>query len=510
MLAAFSLAAHAQVLAAIGGQVFNSSTQDPVNGATIVLTSATGPSQPQQFVTETRGLFLFDNLLPGRYLLFAECPGFARTGFGSRGNPLAGVTLSLVEGQQMTNLAFALTPGASIAGKITNAAGGAVDGASVLALQPVYQRGKREYIPLASARSDAAGGYKLENLSAGSYLLAASIPAGDAPTTFFPGAATLAGAAENVSLAAGAAEDGKDIRMAPAAGHRVTGSLSAAPGSKAPGGKAAIVWLTPKGGATSLILRSVAKPQPDGSFAFAHVPPGAYFLTATETDGVTPAAAPLSLTMAHKDLDGLELRAQSGGELSGEVALGANDVTLPAGMQVILETADVPLPRPARAPVDAHGKFTFSNLASGHYLVHITAPADLYVRTVHYRGADVAEAGLDFGAGAIAPLLIGLSAGGGSLGGNVRGADGGPAPGATVALVPTLRRLSRYKEVTADQFGEFHFDGIAPGEYRVFAWDHIEAGQYQDAGWLKQYEFKGQPVTAKPGSRETISLKAIP
>ena len=73
-------------------------------------------------------------------------------------------------------------------------------------------------------------------------------------------------------------------------------------------------------------------------------------------------------------------------------------------------------------------------------------------------------------------------------------------PGATVALVPTLRRLSRFKEVTTDQFGEFHIDGIAPGEYKVFAWDHIEAGQYQDAAWLKKYDFKGQPSLRNPAS----------
>ena len=82
-------------------------------------------------------------------------------------------------------------------------------------------------------------------------------------------------------------------------------------------------------------------------------------------------------------------------------------------------------------------------------------------------------------------------------------------PGATVALIPTFRRFSRYKEVTTDQFGEFHFDGIAPGDYRVYAFDHIDTGAYQDAEWMKKFEFKGQPFTAKPGSHETIALRAI-
>ena len=202
-----------------------------------------------------------------------------------------------------------------------------------------------------------------------------------------------------------------------ASGHRVAGTLSG-------GGKAAIAWLTPKGGATSLILRSAAKIQPDGSFAFPGVAAGAYILSATEADGVTTAAAPVAVTVAQKDLEGLELRAHAGAELSGEVALGANNVPLPVGMQVILETADAPLPRPARAAVDEHGKFTFAGLAPGRYMVHVIAPQELYVRSARYRGVDVAETPLDFGGGTSAPLLIGLSAGGASLGGTVRGPDG--------------------------------------------------------------------------------------
>jgi hypothetical protein len=501
ILCALAVAAHAQVAASIGGQVYNSATQEPINGATVVLTESVGSSQPQKYVTETRGLFLFENLPPGRYVLFAECPGYARTAFGARGNPLAGVTLSLVEAQQMTALAFALTPGSSISGKVIDATGSAMDGTTVLALQPIFQRGKREFIPVASAISDSSGDYKLADLGAGDYLLAASDSSGAAATTFFPSSTAPAGA-EAVTLAAAAAQTGKDIHMLQAAGHRVAGTLSG-------GGKAAIAWLTPKGGATSLILRAAAKIQPDGSFAFSGIAPGAYVLSATEADGVTTAAAPIAIAVGQKDLDGLELHAETGAELNGEVALGANDVPLPKGMQVILETADAPLPRPAHAGVDEHGKFTFPRLAPGRYMVHVVAPAALYVRSIRYRGVDVQEAGFDFGGGIPAPLLIGLSASAASLSGTVRGSDGNVMPGATVALVPTLRRFSRFKEVTTDQFGEFHFDGIAPGEYKVFAWDHIEPGQYQDAAWLKKYEFRGQPITAKPGGRETLTLKAI-
>ncbi len=482
--------ARPQVMAAIGGQVFNGATEQPLTGATVVLTTAAGASQPKRFVTQTRGVFLFENLQPGRYLLFAECPGFARTAYGSRGNPLAGISLSLAEGQQMNDLAFELTPGSSIAGKVMEAGGEAAIGSMVFALQPIYQRGKKEYVPLASAAADALGEYKLQDLSAGTYLLAAVERGGGLPA-YYPGAASAVNA-EPVTVAAAGSATGKDLQLAPISGHRVSGTLS--------GAVAAIAWLTPKGGATSLIGRMAASVGPDGGFEFANVAPGAYILSATQLDGVTTAAAPIPLTMAQKDVADVALKAQASGELNGEA---------PGAVQIVLEPADAPLPRPPRAPVDENGKFHFENLAPERYLVHVLAPETFYTRSLRYRGEDAMETPIEFSPSVAAPLLIGLSSNGASVGGTVRGPDGEPMPGAVVALVPTPRRFSRYKETTTDQFGEYRFHGIAPGNYQVFAWSHIDSGAYQDAAWLKKYEAKGHPFTAKPGASEGLALKAI-
>jgi hypothetical protein len=78
-----------------------------------------------------------------------------------------------------------------------------------------------------------------------------------------------------------------------------------------------------------------------------------------------------------------------------------------------------------------------------------------------------------------------------------------------VALVPSLRRYSRYKETTTDQNGEFTIAGVTPGEYKIYSWDQIETGAYQNAEWLKQYELKGRAIVAKQDGHETMALKAI-
>jgi hypothetical protein len=185
------------------------------------------------------------------------------------------------------------------------------------------------------------------------------------------------------------------------------------------------------------------------------------------------------------------------------------DVPLPKGVQVVLEAGDTLMPRPPRAAVSDDGKFALKNLAAGRYIVHVQAPETLYVRSVRYRGLDVTENGFEFGGGVPAPLLISMSPNGAVVEGRVRGADGIPVPGAVVALIPSLRRYSRYRETTTDQNGAFTITGVAPGEYKIYSWDQIETGAYQNAEWLKRYELKGRTLVAKPDVHETMALKVI-
>jgi sarcosine oxidase gamma subunit len=487
----------------IGGQVLNSSNGQPLNGVTLVLTAAATASTPLKFVTETRGLFLFENLQPGRYVLFAESEGFARQVYGSRGNPLAGITLSLAASQEMNDLQFNLIPGAAISGKVLDGAGNPVRMATVLALQPIYRRGVKEYVPLASASSAESGEYKLGDLGPGKYLLSASTRNGEGIATFYPNSATLTNAGA-VTVDAGAAAPGKDIRLAKAPTFRVAGKL--APESAG----ASIAWLTRKGGGATALVTRVATPiDPDGSFVFSNVPQGAYFATATDMDGVTPASPPLAVNVAAQNVEGIVLKPKSTGELTGAVSMFGADVMLPSGVQVVLEAADSLMPRPPRAAVGEDGKFTLKNLAAGRYIAHVQMPDNFYVRSIRFRGLDVTENGFEFGAGIPAPLLISLSANGAVVTGAVRGADGNLMPGAVVALVPTLRRFSRYKETTTDQNGQYTLYGVAPGEYKLYSWDQIETGAYQNAEWLRRYELKGRSLVTKQDGHEVVSLKAI-
>jgi hypothetical protein len=55
--------------------------------------------------------------------------------------------------------------------------------------------------------------------------------------------------------------------------------------------------------------------------------------------------------------------------------------------------------------------------------------------------------------------------------------------GGTVALVPITRRENPmlYYAASADSMGNFAICGIAPGDYKLFAWDYMPPGAANNA-----------------------------
>jgi len=76
--------------------------------------------------------------------------------------------------------------------------------------------------------------------------------------------------------------------------------------------------------------------------------------------------------------------------------------------------------------------------------------------------------------GANPALEITVSSCGARVQGSVVDKDGLPAAGVWVAAVPDEARrttLRLFKSQTTDQYGKFDLHGLAPGEYKLFAWN---------------------------------------
>ena len=88
-----------------------------------------------------------------------------------------------------------------------------------------------------------------------------------------------------------------------------------------------------------------------------------------------------------------------------------------------------------------------------------------------------------------------------------------PADSATATLVPTGTYHSHpfYKTVVTDSAGgHFTIRGIAPGSYRLFAWDKVypNAVMY-DPGFLRPYQALGEAIEVSPNDKRVLELKLI-
>jgi len=66
-----------------------------------------------------------------------------------------------------------------------------------------------------------------------------------------------------------------------------------------------------------------------------------------------------------------------------------------------------------------------------------------------------------------------------------------------------------YKSQSTDQYGRFDLRGIAPGDYKLFTWDEVEEGAWEDADFLKTFEETGEKVSVQEGDSKSVNLTEI-
>jgi hypothetical protein len=66
-----------------------------------------------------------------------------------------------------------------------------------------------------------------------------------------------------------------------------------------------------------------------------------------------------------------------------------------------------------------------------------------------------------------------------------------------------------YKSQSTDQYGRFDLRGIAPGDYKLFTWDEVEEGAWEDPDFLKPFEEKGEKVSVQEGDSKSVNLTEI-
>jgi hypothetical protein len=164
--------------------------------------------------------------------------------------------------------------------------------------------------------------------------------------------------------------------------------------------------------------------------------------------------------------------------------------------------------------VTEDGTFTVQNAAPDVYDVTLMgAPTAMYVKAIRHGTDDVLAAGLNLTRSTGEMLDILLSPAAGSVDVTVQDAKQQPSAGAMVVAVPEGPRAELqqfYKLATTDQSGRATLRGVAPGEYKLYAWEEADGNAWQDAEFRKPYEKSAEGLSIAENARESKQLTVIP
>jgi len=506
-----------QESSSIQGRVVSAVTGEPVKKADIVLARRESQqAQSYSTTTSSSGWFAMQDVESGSYSLTVTKRGYARLVYGARGPVRQGTALSLDPGQHLENITLRMSPQAVIAGRVVDEDGDPVPNIQLQLLHYSYRKGKRKLEPWDNSGTNDLGEYRLFGLSPGKYYLSATLNEGPrletgrqgyAPT-YYPGTSDPAGATA-LELQPGMFLRGVEITLTKTRTVRVLD-----PAGTATAG--VNVMLTPREDAESMFGRQLgANIDSQGNFEFPSVVPGAYLVQAFQHGGANKMfAATQAVDARGNDVENIVLELAPAAELKGYLRIEGRAPTNVADLQVYLQPDGPNYAGWPGAPVKPDGSFTILNVTPTRYELNVHGfPDDYYIKSAVLGGKDVLDSGLNFTPGTSGAIEIVLSSTGGQVEGVVLNADQQPATEASVVAVPDeLRRtqLRFYKDDHTDQYGRFTIKGIAPGRYKLFAWEDVEEGAYQDPEFIKRFEALGEAVVIRENSHESAPLKLIP
>jgi hypothetical protein len=258
---------------------------------------------------------------------------------------------------------------------------------------------------------------------------------------------------------------------------------------------------------------------PQGTFEFRGVAPGSYFVVAAINAPGKSITARTAIQVGGVNLEGISLTIRGGVPVSGHLRVEGETTQSIASVRLLLQPADLgglmfgPMPTQQVKP---DGSFQLDDVGADRYTVSLTGlPEGFYVKSVRSANLDVLAAGLEIAGISPAPLDVVLSPNAGQVAGTVLDSRTQKAAAMMmVVLVPQEKerreREAFYQTATTDFSGQFTFKSVAPGEYRVYAWEEAEYGAWMDPDFMKPLESRGEAVSIQEGGRQAIQVNLIP
>ncbi len=502
----------------IAGKVVNSTNGEPVRRAIVIARAQDtdrGPSYAAE--TDSHGQFSIHDMEPGSYLVSASRQGFHFQARGATGAPPP--PLKLDRGQAINDLVLRLIPTGVIAGRVVDEEGDPVRGAEVRAFVSAYFNGKKQLSQVDVVMSNDKGEYRLFGLTPGTFYLQAAAeniqarqdlpirgarpPEKPAPA-YFPGVSDQSRAVP-IEVAAGAELRGFDIRLNRQRTYSVRFRLPSNPG--------------PNQGYWAMIGDGGNRGTGLGiSGDTAEVPgltPGSHVITVVQNEGAKQNYARVPVEIVDADVDGGTLTFLPQIDVTGVVRADDKKTHPWDNIRVGLRS-ETPSPNSNRnTAVGADGSFTLHIALPDAYRVTVQFTRPLpgtYVKSIRTGDRDLVDWKVDL-TSETTPLTILLGTDVSSVEGTVKNAAGDPVVRARVNLIPYGSHTGRTdltKFTFTDDKGEFNFKSVAPGEFRIFAWEDVPVGRPQDPAFRKRFENRSVLVKIEPNSHQKVEATAIP
>jgi hypothetical protein len=478
-------------------------------------------SQADEIVilTGDDGAFDLTGVPEGRYQLSCERAGYL-SGFQS----VESQPVPAVSDAKRVTVAIRLTPQAVIEGAVVDESGGAVPFADIQVYRRVAIEGRRQAQFMSQAQADDKGSFRIFDLAAGAYGIGVTISRAGMrpqklayPPVFYPNSPDIANA-QFVDLRPGQEQQVRIRLPEPVPAREIRGQI-------VPAVEGANAQLRP--------ADSMAPGRPSGfelqqwdqkthSFKFTGVTPGVYVIDVTaQLDGQQRHATTI-VTVADQDITGLRLELSNQTTLIGTVRVEGQAAPLHPAANIALHSSSYR----AGAVVQADGSFEFRNLTPDTYRVTISPAGAAYLRSAWQGGRDVLRDGLTIsGETPSTPLEITLGAPGGTVEGTVALRD---AVQPDLMVVALLRRagnamvLEKQVNVSGslpagtafsvnDQppvYGgrRFTLQGVAPGDYLLFAWPAEAQVEYAEPEFARQHGHLAIAVNVTEGAKVTVNI----
>ena len=536
--------AEVAILCALGSLIFSCRAQDapatyPVRG--VVLDSFTRrpiaralvDGQSDAALTDNEGSFGV-NLSAGMTSVIVRRPGYNSTG------PMMAHPVKV--GPDMPELTFYLTPDASINVHVTLSGGDAADGIRFLAYRRVVRWGHGTWMMQGSYTTDSDGYFRMMNLEApASYVLCSMptedsmAPAGLEKTTYgyppecYPGVTDLSTAGPL------AVYPGQQAEAEIALTRQPFFPVSILMPDRAQGQQAGVSI----GDQTWRGIGYTTRFNTQQGMTEVNLPNGRYYAESRYNNGKAMSYGRIDFQVSGQPVLGLSMALHPLNPIAVEIhkeftstndsartgfVIGSATNGVNPGININLISVDsltanmdshTPQ-RPAGLTDDSH--FEMADVLPGRYWVQTWAFQG-YVSSISSGGADLAREPLVVGpGGAAAPIEISLRNDGGRIDATINpNSPGNSASNSGEGItsivfayaIPQFPSTAQMAMAAGQTAGHFMFGNLAPGAYRVVAFDKSEEIDLDDVQMMARINSQSQTVTVEPGATATVQLDVI-